>query len=282
MDMSKNKIKKLFKAHKDKDITDDGCVLSEAAAEKILSEQGCPTVSQIIERALAQEGVPEEVRAKLEALKREVQEGAHGVSAETTAASKRALSGRAINRLAAACVLVCLIGTFFIFIPEGRAMAAQVYRAVISVFDNRLKIEAPVPTGLEITDSQNNSVRQFTSVEAFTDATGYTPYTLDPGEYVCGDIKYISDKHLGERLYMQYSRNGGVVNTTQVWNLLTDMNSLADETFDQHVSDNGHIVYYTIDEKDKSYYGVTNLNNSILIIGADSTITLEEFLGLFE
>lgn len=282
MDMSKNKIKKLFKAHKD--ITDDGCVLSEAAAEKILSEQGCPTVSQIIERALAQEGVPEEVRAKLEALKRDVQDSGQSNNIKASASSRRAFSRHAFNRLAAACVLVCLIGAFFIFIPEGRAMAAQVYRAIISVFDNRLKIEAPVPTGLEITDSQNNSVRvrKFSSVEAFTDATGYTPYTLDPGEYVCNSINFTSDNHTGDTLYMQYSRNGGVVNTTQVWNLLTDMNSLADETFDQHVSDNGHIVYYTMDEKDKSYYGVTSLNNSILIIGADSSLTLDEYLKLFE
>ena len=74
---------------------------------------------------------------------------------------------------------------------------------------------------------------------------------------------------------------GGIIVSTQIWDLSTDITTFADGSFAHHIAQHGNIVYYSVDKTDKSFYGVTVLGDSVLYISASDSIPLESVLALF-
>ena len=274
---------------------DSEFVLSRSEAAQMLdNEKGYPTVAQIIERAKSKVDWPDERWAEIEnmaIIANKRRRGQHGFS--------EFILPHLFPRhrvLAAVCSLVLLLGTIFAFVPEGRAFAAQVYEAIIKIFDNRAEVHTPdriyaereydnsiaedFALALDNESGQQQETQAFASLQEFEDATGLSAFALDASIYRCEAVDTFTVD--GEtQLNVVYSCEYGDVYTTQIWNIITDIGALTNNTYQQYQSNTGRIVNYYIDKMDGSLYAVTSINGSILIITADNTIPLKNFLAIF-
>ena len=204
--------------------------------------------------------------------------------------------------LALTCGFIVLLTSFLLFAPAGRAFTLQVRQAIIRLFGNRATVEIAEPDYVartydqsiaekyastldEATNSETSSEsssQEFSCIEDFTKETGYVPYVVDANDYTIESITYSSSPHYGNSLIIQYRCSmGGTLISTQIWELSTDITTLSDDGFQDYLAQRGNIIYYSIDKIDKSFYGVTILEDSVLYIGADSSIPPESILALF-
>lgn len=135
-------------------------------------------------------------------------------------------------------------------------------------------------SALDNESGQQQETQAFASLQEFEDATGLSAFALDTSIYHCEAVDAFTID--GEtQLNATYSCEYGDVFTTQIWNIITDIGALTNNTYQQYQSNTGRIVNYYIDKMDGSLYAVTSINGSILIITADNTIPLKNFLAIF-
>lgn len=286
--------------YKKESLHDNLAVMSYAEAEKMLRIQGCPTTEHILDKAKSKVNWPDEVWEQAEAIiNANKQNKGKPAARKTHHGYHRSLYRRG---LALTCGFVVLLTGFILFAPAGRAFALQVRQAIIRLFDNRATVEIAEPDYVartydpsiaekyesaldETTNSETSSEsssQEFSCIEDFTKETGYVPYVVDANDYTIESITYSSSSHYGNSLIIQYRRSmGGTLISTQIWELSTDITTLSDDGFQHYLAQRGNIIYYSIDKTDKSFYGVTVLEDSVLYIGADRSIPPESILALF-
>lgn len=285
---------------KKKSLHDNLAVMSYAEAEKMLRIQGCPTTEHILDKAKSKANWPDEVWEQAEAIiNANKQNKGKPAARKTHHGYHRSLYRRG---LALTCGFVVLLTGFILFAPAGRAFALQVRQAIIRLFDNRATVEIAEPdyaartydqsiaekyeSALDETTnsetSSESSSQEFPCIEDFIKETEYVPYVLDANDYSIESITYSSSPHYGNSLIIQYkSSMGGILVSTQIWDLSTDITTFSDDGFQHYLAQRGNIIYYSIDKTDKSFYGVTVLEDSVLYIGADRSIPPESILALF-
>lgn len=285
---------------KKKSLHDNLAVMSYAEAEKMLRIQGCPTTEHILDKAKSKVNWPDEVWEQAEAIiNANKQNKGKPAARKTHHGYHRSLYRRG---LALTCGFVVLLTGFILFAPAGRAFALQVRQAIIRLFDNRATVEIAEPdyaartydqsiaekyeSALDETTnsetSSESSSQEFPCIEDFIKETEYVPYVLDANDYSIESITYSSSPHYGNSLIIQYkSSMGGILVSTQIWDLSTDITTFSDDGFQHYLAQRGNIIYYSIDKTDKSFYGVTVLEDSVLYIGADRSIPPESILALF-
>ena len=285
---------------KKKSLHDNLAVMSYAEAEKMLRIQGCPTTEHILDKAKSKANWPDEVWEQAEAIiNANKQNKGKPAARKTHHGYHRSLYRRG---LALTCGFVVLLTGFILFAPAGRAFALQVRQAIIRLFDNRATVEIAEPdyaartydqsiaekyeSALDETTnsetSSESSSQEFPCIEDFIKETEYVPYVLDANDYSIESISYSSSPHYGNSLIIQYkSSMGGILVSTQIWDLSTDITTFSDDGFQHYLAQRGNIIYYSIDKTDKSFYGVTVLEDSVLYIGADRSIPPELILALF-
>lgn len=266
----------------------------------MLRIQGCPTTEHILDKAKSKVNWPDEVWEQAEAIiNANKQNKGKPAARKTHHGYHRSLYRRG---LALTCGFVVLLTGFILFAPAGRAFALQVRQAIIRLFDNRATVEIAEPdyaartydqsiaekyeSALDETTnsetSSESSSQEFPCIEDFIKETEYVPYVLDANDYSIESITYSSSPHYGNSLIIQYkSSMGGILVSTQIWDLSTDITTFSDDGFQHYLAQRGNIIYYSIDKTDKSFYGVTVLEDSVLYIGADRSIPLESILALF-
>lgn len=264
-----------------------GFAMSRAAAEQRLEQEGYPDIDQVVERVKSKADWPDEI---WEELKNDVMAVRSG--------RKRRRLGTAFSGflqrhhgLATACAMVLVFCMLLALFPESTTLAWQVYAAVIQVSDDKLKVQpliqheneadAGPADGQHGAQSGGTVVQLFASAHEFTETTGRTPFMLNASHYSCEKIEYIKDRHGVEQLCIHYAHDGGEILTTQIWNSADDMLVNTDSRFLQFPLGDERVVYYSIDEDDGSRAGIVVLEDCMLMIGADASLPIQEFLGLF-
>lgn len=205
---------------------------------------------------------------------------------------------RHCNRwVAAASSLIFVLAVLLIFTPESRAFAIQMYHSIIQLFDSRVEIQRPTQahvwgeydsqiaddfaSELEEERPQKQKMRTFTSLQEFEKATGHIPYRLNASDVAYETSKYQKNRRNEEWLFSYYLYKGSEIVTTQLWNPADNIENYADESFSEYDIGNDSTVYYTIDKYDQSKYGILQLDDSILTIHVTVSISVDEFLELF-
>lgn len=271
---------------------DSEFVLSRSEAAQMLdNEKGYPTVAQIIERAKSKVDWPDERWAEIEnmaIIANKRRRGQHGFS--------EFILPHLFPRhrvLAAVCSLVLLLGTIFAFVPEGRAFAAQVYEAIIKIFDNRAEVHTPdriyaereydnsiaedFALALDNESGQQQETQAFASLQEFEDATGLSAFALDASIYRCEAVDTFTVD--GEtQLNVVYSGEYGDVYTTQIWNMSAELSALTNDMYKQYTTSLGRTIYYGVDKLDGSICGLTVMEDSVLFVFASKTVPIEMVL----
>ena len=267
--------------------------LSRAEAERRLKIEGYPSLEQIIQRTKAKADWPDERWDEIRRIAAEKPD-ALVVNRKTVFAHIRHC-----NRwVAAASSLIFVLAVLLIFIPESRAFAIQMYHSIIQLFDSRVEIQRPTQahvwgeydsqiaddfaSELEEERPQKQEMRTFASLQEFEKATGHIPYRLNASDVTYETSKYQKNRRNEEWLYTYYTYGDAMIVTTQMWNIVSDISALTNDSYQLYTTSIGNEVYYSTDKIDGSVYALTQLGDSILIVNADSIVPLEHILQIFE
>ena len=269
--------------------------LSRAEAERRLKIEGYPSLEQIIQRTKAKADWPDERWDEIRRI------AAAAEKPDALVVNRKTVFAhiRHCNRwVAAASSLIFVLAVLLIFIPESRAFAIQVYHSVVRLFDNRMEIQQPIQTHtsreydsqiadnfaseLEEEHPQKQEMQMFASLQEFEKATGHIPYRLNASDVAYETSKYQKNRRNEEWLYTYYAYGDGLIVTTQIWNIASGINALTNDSYQLYTTGTGSEVYYSTDKIDGSTCALTQLNDSILMVSADSVVTLERVLQIFK
>lgn len=269
--------------------------LSRAEAERRLKIEGYPSLEQIIQRTKAKADWTDERWDEI----RRIAAAAEKPDALVVNLKTVFAHIRHCNRwVAAASSLIFVLAVLLIFIPESRAFAIQVYHSVVRLFDNRMEIQQPIQTHtsreydsqiadnfaseLEEEHPQKQEMQMFASLQEFEKATGHIPYRLNASDVAYETSKYQKNRRNEEWLYTYYAYGDGLIVTTQIWNIASGINALTNDSYQLYTTGTGGEVYYSTDKIDGSTCALTQLNDSILMVSADSVVPLERVLQIFK
>ena len=269
--------------------------LSRAEAERRLKIEGYPSLEQIIQRTKAKADWPDERWDEIRRI------AAAAEKPDALVVNRKTVFAhiRHCNRwVAAASSLIFVLAVLLIFIPESRAFAIQMYHSIIQLFDSRLEIQRPTQahvwgeydsqiaddfaSKLEEERPQKQKMRTFTSLQEFEKATGHIPYRLNASDVAYETSKYQKTRQNEEWLYTYYTYGDAMIVTTQMWNIVSDISALTNDSYQLYTTSIGNEVYYSTDKIDGSVYALTQLGDSILMVNADSIVPLERILQIFE
>lgn len=269
--------------------------LSRAEAERRLKIEGYPSLEQIIQRTKAKADWPDERWDEIRRI------AAAAEKPDALVVNRKTVFAhiRHCNRwVAAASSLIFVLAVLLIFIPESRAFAIQVYHSVVRLFDNRMEIQQPIQTHtsreydsqiadnfaseLEEEHPQKQEMQMFASLQEFEKATGHIPYRLNASDVAYETSKYQKTRQNEEWLYTYYTYGDAMIVTTQMWNIVSDISALTNDSYQLYTTSIGNEVYYSTDKIDGSVYALTQLGDSILMVNADSIVPLERILQIFE
>lgn len=269
--------------------------LSRAEAERRLKIEGYPSLEQIIQRTKAKADWPDERWDEIRRI------AAAAEKPDALVVNRKTVFAhiRHCNRwVAAASSLIFVLAVLLIFIPESRAFAVQMYYSVVRLFDNRVGIQQPTQTNtsreydsqiaddfaseLEQEHPQKQEMQTFASLQEFEKATGHIPYRLNASDITYETSKYQKNRRNEEWLYTYYAYEDGLIVTTQIWNIASGINALTNDSYQLYTTGTGSEVYYSTDKIDGSTCALTQLNDSILMVSADSVVPLERVLQIFK
>ena len=269
--------------------------LSRAEAERRLKIEGYPSLEQIIQRTKAKADWPDERWDEIRRIAAAAEKpDALVVDCKTVFAHIRHCK----RWVAAASSLIFVLAVLLIFIPESRAFAIQVYHSVVRLFDNRMEIQQPIQTHtsreydsqiadnfaseLEEEHPQKQEMQMFASLQEFEKATGHIPYRLNASDVAYETSKYQKNRRNEEWLYTYYAYGDGLIVTTQIWNIASGINALTNDSYQLYTTGTGSEVYYSTDKIDGSTCALTQLNDSVLMVSANSAVPLERVLQIFK
>ena len=269
--------------------------LSRAEAERRLKIEGYPSLEQIIQRTKAKADWPDERWDEIQRI------AAAAEKPDALVVNRKTVFAyiRHCNRwVAAASSLIFVLAVLLIFIPESRAFAIQMYHSIIQLFDSRVEIQRPTQahvwgeyesqiaddfaSELEEERPQKQEMRTFASLQEFEKATGHIPYRLNASDVTYETSKYQKNRRHEEWQYTYYTYGDAMIVTTQMWNIVSDISALTNDSYQLYTTSIGNEVYYSTDKIDGSVYALTQLGDSILIVNADSIVPLEHILQIFE
>ena len=269
--------------------------LSRAEAERRLKIEGYPSLEQIIQRTKAKADWPDERWDEIRRI------AAAAEKPDALVVNRKTVFAhiRHCNRwVAAARSLIFVLAVLLIFIPESRAFAIQMYHSIIQLFDSRLEIQRPTQahvwgeydsqiaddfaSELEEEHPQKQEMQMFASLQEFEKATGHIPYRLNASDVAYETSKYQKTRQNEEWLYTYYTYGDAMIVTTQMWNIVSDISALTNDSYQLYTTSIGNEVYYSTDKIDGSVYALTQLGDSILMVNADSIVPLERILQIFE
>lgn len=269
--------------------------LSRAEAERRLKIEGYPSLEQIIQRTKAKADWPDERWDEIRRI------AAAAEKPDALVVNRKTVFAhiRHCNRwVAAASSLIFVLAVLLIFIPESRAFAIQMYHSIIQLFNSRLEIQRPTQahvwgeydsqiaddfaSELEEEHPQKQEMQMFASLQEFEKATGHIPYRLNASDVAYETSKYQKTRQNEEWLYTYYTYGDAMIVTTQMWNIVSDISALTNDSYQLYTTSIGNEVYYSTDKIDGSVYALTQLGDSILMVNADSIVPLERILQIFE
>lgn len=269
--------------------------LSRAEAERRLKIEGYPSLEQIIQRTKAKADWPDERWDEIRRI------AAAAEKPDALVVNRKTVFAhiRHCNRwVAAASSLIFVLAVLLIFIPKSRAFAIQMYHSIIQLFDSRLEIQRPTQahvwgeydsqiaddfaSELEEEHPQKQEMQMFASLQEFEKATGHIPYRLNASDVAYETSKYQKTRQNEEWLYTYYTYGDAMIVTTQMWNIVSDISALTNDSYQLYTTSIGNEVYYSTDKIDGSVYALTQLGDSILMVNADSIVPLERILQIFE
>lgn len=275
--------------------TGEEFILSHTEAKRRLKIEGYPSLEQIIQRAKAKTDWPDERWDEIRRI------AAAAEKPDALVVNRKTVFAyiRHCNRwVAAASSLIFVLAVLLIFIPESRAFAIQVYHSVVRLFDNRMEIQQPIQTHtsreydsqiadnfaseLEEEHPQKQEMQMFASLQEFEKATGHIPYRLNASDVAYETSKYQKNRRNEEWLYTYYAYGDGLIVTTQIWNIASGINALTNDSYQLYTTGTGSEVYYSTDKIDGSTCALTQLNDSVLMVSANSAVPLERVLQIFK
>ncbi len=242
--------------------------ISYREARRIWKEQGRPDVLELLEGARKKNGMtPKEWQALT------------GLTIKST----RVTHGAALRRWAAACAIVLLFSAFLAFTAPGQAFAAKVYKVIVEIVDNYIRISTDeVPTihvapRTEIHESSQNSVASVS--EAFTQVND-TIFYLPSTKYTLQSISVTNSRARGRSVSSKYATGQTSIYIVQRWPLDNQkkeaMLKKDDAIYHSTYGPNSLLFEGVYTEKENSYHGIAMQSSYAIAVDIENIFTLED------
>ena len=277
-------------------------ILSWSEASRIFNS-GFPTIEETIVAAKARYQLPSEAWLDFEAAiikHRAMKQHPISIIKRALLSLKSYISNH--KRVAVFTAVLILILSFFTLAPTGRALAKEFFNMIIQVIEDRIEITNENPTyedsvyddnidekyiPKDDNDDHYNEVDgmiSYPDIKHFVEETGLIPITLKADWLTCQTINYLDTKDIDRTLNVQYSTSDGLaVSVTQIWYTDDDYSArIADVEYEKSIILGDKELYHAIDPVDGTFNGVSLLDNSVIMIGAESGVDVDKLLKLLK
>lgn len=273
--MTERKLKKLL--YKRPYLVDRTFVLSDAEAEYLLNKHGYPDIEAVVIKARASSTLPYEAwKPFMEALEKRRCAGAKR--------SSRTIVNAVLlhKKLAVAVLIALLLAGFFGLVPAGRAMAKEIARYIVSLFDNGYTAKSEY-SQYDIEPYAEGAAADFKSIHELKAATGleWGVIAPDSSKYRLDRISYYRDS-TEETLFSVYlDENERSIELQQTFALNTEYKGEKNQQEVWHtvIILNGAELNYYIYSADNSYVGVAALEDSWLTVFAAPETDFIDFVS---
>lgn len=188
------------------------------------------------------------------------------------------------KKLTVAVLIMLLLAGFFGFVPVGRAMAKELCRIIISLFDDSYVIKNEYSQN-EIVPYVEGTCVEYRTIGELKQASGKSGVIectlLD---YKLDSASYYRDSTEETVISIYLDKNGRSVELQQTFDLNTGYygEKHSDEQWNTaYILDNVELNYYVY-STDNSYVGFASLDDSLLTVLAESEIDFLSFISNLE
>lgn len=199
-------------------------------------------------------------------------------------ASQRSTGVKAPRRLAFIGMLLMIV-LFFAFVPVGRTMAMRMYGYIVDIFENTLDIKPIDPPKTSSSAEEGEQVIsqriRYSNPEDFTQKTGYIPFVPNGDAFELVEIWGEYDPDLGQYVMSVYKDPQGFsIWISEEWFTGQSMGSGTDaEEYTLIPIRDGYILYSSISETDGYFGGTAAMQDSILFVGAEKGVDLNQLMN---
>lgn len=196
------------------------------------------------------------------------------------------------GKLAVASIIAIII-MFFTLVPAGRAFAKEIYNYTINIFGNLAEITQQSSNtdwsgqnDADLSDESSGAlvsatgVVTYASVEEFEKKTGLKPFLLYATWLSIINVQGEYDPDFGQTIWIIYSDvSGNEVRLIQEWFQGEGMSAItSDDSYKQIDIRGAYTLYYGIDPTTGTFDGISLLDDSILLVGADVSIDIDKLI----
>lgn len=260
--MNARKIKRL--CHEKPYLFDSAFRLSHSEAEKLVAKYGYPDLSRVIALAQSKGILGEDACNEIDRLVEKYEKR-----------TGFAVWLRRHKRLAIIALVVLLLAGFFGLTPTGRAIAEDIRRVIVSLFEDGFTVEVkPEKNASAAYDIIEHDVTEYSSIEEFEVATGLQAAYVDHALFNILRIEQHS-RTAETMLTTTYETvAGGIIDIQQTWyedSAYYIGMKREDIVWEKYTSSNNISFDFYGNKEDKYFIAITSsVESQIFIVGTDS------------
>ncbi len=242
--------------------------ISYREARRIWKEHGRPDVLELLEGVRKKSGMTPEEWQALTGLK---------------VKNARVIHSAALRRWAAACVFVLLFSAFLAFTAPGRAFAAQVYRTVVTIVENYIRISTDEDPSIKLeprTEIHESSQDSVNSVSEVYDQINDTIFYLPDTKYTLKSITVTNSRARGRSVSSKYVIDQTSIYIVQRWPLDEQKKDVGikmdDAIYHSTYGSNSLLFEGVYTEKENTYHGIAMESSYIIAVDIEHIFTLED------
>lgn len=260
-------------------VIDNVFTLNHSETQRVITKYGYPNIARVIALVENKGILTEDVHIELNWLIER-----HTNRTNFKNRLHNFVSGMHIHKRVAICALiVLLLAGFFGLTPAGRAIAEDIKRIIISLFDDSYSIDVK-PSGDSSSKIIIHDVIEYSTIDEFESATGLTAAYIESEEFILKSATQYNHRTEIVLSTVYGTANGGTIEVQQTWygnSAYYFGDKLPSDTWTTYRSDHNLLFHYFINSIDSSFSAVaTTVDSGIYIIGNSSHLAFEFFDSL--
>jgi len=259
--MNARKIKRL--CHEKPYLFDSAFLLSHSEAEKLVAKYGYPDLSRVIALAQSKGILGEDACNEIDRLVEKYEKR-----------TGFAIWLRRHKRLAIIALVVLLLAGFFGLTPTGRAIAEDIRRVIVSLFEDGFSVEVkPEKNASAAYDIIEHDVTEYSSIEEFEVATGLQAAYVDNDMFDLISVKLYDSKSEIILSTIYETSDKGTVEMQQTWYddstyYIGDKHET--ENWDHYISTFNIRFDYFINDVESHFFAITAMPDSTVYVTGEN------------
>lgn len=267
--MNERKVKRL--AYEKPYLFDNAYLLSRSEAQRLMSKYGYPSLTRVVALAQRKGILGEDACSEIDRMV-ERYEKRTGFAVWLRKAGRETVNGiRRHKRLAIIALVVLLLAGFFGLTPTGRAIAEDIRRVIVSLFEDGFSVEVK-PSEDNVNTVIAHDVIEYSTIDDFKRETGLTAAYIESDELYLRRIKRYNHRNEIVLSTIYETSDGGTVEIQQTWTENSGYyvgTSYGNIIWEEYVSPSNIRFNYFVNEEDGRFYALTTTVDTVIYLTSD-------------